>query len=93
MTAIATLRQEVLVKGFAIRENILPPSEVSRLLTAIAQIDEPSSLQRRNSVFAVRNLLDASPAIRELPNSIAIRALIAEKCDVYCVWSFVRQWL
>lgn len=75
MTAIATLRQEVLVKGFAIRENILPPSEVTQLLAAIAQIDEPDILQRRNSVYAVRNLLDASPAIRELPNSIAIRAL------------------
>ena len=72
----ANLHQEIEENGFAIRENILSPSEVSRLLEAVAQIDEPGALQRRNSVYALRNLLDASPAIRELADSAAIRTLV-----------------
>jgi hypothetical protein len=62
----ANLHDEIAENGFAIREKILSPSEVTQLLKAIAQIDEPGALQRRNSVYAVRNLLDASLAIREL---------------------------
>ena len=72
----ANLREEVVENGFAIRENILSAAEIARLLQSLAQIDRPSSLQRRNSVYAVRNLLDASPAIRELANSAAIRTLV-----------------
>ena len=74
--APANLQDEIEKNGFAIRENILPPSEVNQLLAAIAQIDEPGVLQRRSSIYAVRNLLDASPEIRELTDSAAIRALI-----------------
>jgi hypothetical protein len=70
------LHDEIEENGFAIRENILAPSEITDLLKAIAQIDEPSALQRRNSVYALRNLLDASPAIRELANSTAMRNLV-----------------
>jgi hypothetical protein len=73
---LANLHDEIEQNGFAIRENILSPSEVIHLLEAIAQIDDPGTLQRRNSVYAVRNLLDASPGIRELANSAPIRALV-----------------
>ena len=70
------LQYEIEENGFAIRENILSPSEVTQLLAAIAQIDEPSALRRRDSIYAFRNLLDASPDIRELTNSTAIRNLV-----------------
>ena len=76
MPAIANLQDEIEEYGFAIREKILSQSEVTCLLKAIAQIDEPGALQRRNSVYAVRNLLDALPTIRELANSAAIRNLV-----------------
>jgi len=72
----ANLHDEVEENGFALRENILSPSEVTHLLKAIAQIDEPGALQRRNSVYAVRNLLDASREIRELANSATIHTLV-----------------
>jgi ectoine hydroxylase-related dioxygenase (phytanoyl-CoA dioxygenase family) len=76
MPFVSVLQTEIEENGFAIREDILTPSEVARLLTAIAQIGESGTLQRRNSVFAVRNLLDVSPEIRDLANSAAIRELI-----------------
>lgn len=93
MLTTSNLHDEVEEYGFAIREKILSQSEVTCLLKAIAQIDEPGALQRRNSVYAVRNLLDASPDIFELANSAPVRALVAERCDVYRVWSFGGQWL
>jgi hypothetical protein len=70
------LRKEIDENGFAIRENILSPTEVTRLLETIAPINRPGTLQKRNSVYAVRNLLNASPTIRELSGSAAIRNLV-----------------
>jgi hypothetical protein len=65
MPFVAALQTDIDANGFAIRENILSTTHVSGLLKAIATVDEPSSLQRRGTVYAVPNLLDASPAIRE----------------------------
>lgn len=76
MPAIDNLPEAVYENGFALRENILSSTEIARLLQTLAQINQPSALQRRNSVYAIRNLLDASPAIRELANSAAIRNLV-----------------
>jgi len=73
---IANLLEEIEENGFALRENTLSLSEIARLLTNLAEIDHPGTLQRRNAVFAIRNLLDALPEFRELANSAAIRALI-----------------
>jgi ectoine hydroxylase-related dioxygenase (phytanoyl-CoA dioxygenase family) len=73
---IENLREEIEENGFAIRENILSPSEITQLHMAIARIDEAGALQRRKSIYAVRNLLDISPEIRDLANWTTIRELV-----------------
>jgi hypothetical protein len=71
-----SLKIEIAQNGFAIRESILSPSEVTELLSALDQIDQASSLRKRSSIFAIRNLLDASPAILELAHSTVVRTLV-----------------
>ena len=68
---ILTDATAVLVDGFEIIENILAPSEVSRLLTALAQ-HEPSERGRGG----IRNLLDLVHAVAHLATSPAIRNLV-----------------
>ena len=46
------------------------------LLTSLESIGETGSVRKRGGVFAVRNLLDVSPEVRELANSEAVRALV-----------------
>lgn len=76
MSTIVNLLEEIEENGFALRENILSPSEIDRLLAALDQINRPGTLRRRNVVFAIRNLLEDSPEVRALANSTAIRALV-----------------
>ena len=76
MSIIATLQEEIDKNGFAICEKVLSVQEVSKLLIAIAQIEESNSVRKRGGVFAVRNLLDVSPEVRELANSSSVRTLV-----------------
>lgn len=76
MPPYSKLEREIQENGFALRGNRLTPSEIDSLLDAITQVDHSGGLQRRDSVFAIRNLLDASPEIRELADSAVLRALV-----------------
>ena len=62
--------------GFAIMEGLLPHTVVEHLLTSLEHISDTGSVRKRGGVFAVRNLLDASPEVRELAHSEAIRTLV-----------------
>ena len=68
---------EVAAKGFAIVEGVLSRSAVEHLLTCLAHIGDTGSVRKRGGIFAVRNLLDVSPEVRELAHSEAVRALVA----------------
>ncbi len=62
--------------GFAIVEDVLPHSAVEHLLTSLEHIGDTGSVRKRGGIFAVRNLLDVSPEVRELAHSEAIRTLV-----------------
>ncbi len=67
---------EVAAKGFAIVEGVLSRSAVENLLTCLAHIGDTGSVRKRGGIFAVRNLLDVSPEVRELAHSETVRALV-----------------
>lgn len=60
--------------GFAVISGVLNIAQVESLREIVARI-EGQGVSRRQSVFAIRNLLDA-PEIKELARSSAVRALI-----------------
>ncbi len=62
--------------GFAIVEGVLSNPTVDHLLTSLEQISDTGSVRKRGGMFAVRNLLDVSPEVRELANSQAVRAWV-----------------
>ena len=63
--------------GFAIVEGVLPRAMIDHLLSSLAHIGDTGSVRKRGGIFAVRNLLDVSPEVRELAHSEAVRALVA----------------
>lgn len=62
--------------GFAIVEGILTPQEVDELLIALERIRDTGSVRKRGGIFAVRNLLDMSPEVRNLAESEKIGMLV-----------------
>lgn len=70
------IENEVQTGGFAIVESVLSRQQVDDLLNALERIGETGSVRKRGGIFAVRNLLDESPEVRELASSEAVRALV-----------------
>lgn len=68
---------EVRTDGFAIVEGVLSRTIVEHLLTSLEHISDTGSVRKRGGIFAVRNLLDVSPEVRELAHSEAIRTPVA----------------
>ncbi len=76
MIAAAEIGAAVETDGFAIVEGVLSRAMVDHLLTSLAHIGDTGSVRKRGGIFAVRNLLDVSPEVRELAHSEAVRALV-----------------
>ena len=76
MLNASTLMLEIEQNGFAISEGILSAPQVAHLLSALQRIDQSASVRKRGGIFAVRNLLDVSPEVRELAASAHIRKLV-----------------
>jgi hypothetical protein len=62
--------------GFAIVEGVLTHTTIEHLLASLKHIGDTGSVRKRGGIFAVRNLLDVSPKVRELAHSEAARALV-----------------
>lgn len=62
--------------GFARCRAVLSPTDIAELLAAISRMNEHPGLRKKTGVFAVRNLLEECPEIRELACSQAVRDLI-----------------
>ena len=77
MAATAEIGATVETDGFAILEGVLSPTVVEHLLTFFEHIGDTAAVRKRGGIFAVRNLLDVSPEVRELAHSEAVRALVA----------------
>jgi len=62
--------------GYALVPDVLGGDDVQRLLAALEEADEAEGVRRRESVYAIRNLLEAVPAVAGLARSPAVRALV-----------------
>ena len=62
--------------GFALVPDVVGEDEVRHLLAALGDADEAEGVRRRESVYAIRNLLEAVPAVTVLARSPEVRALV-----------------
>jgi len=76
MTATLSCRDQLLTDGFAIIRGILSSHEIPQLIGSLRRLGEDDSVRRRGGVFAVRNLLDVSPAVRELAHSPRVLEMV-----------------
>ncbi|QDT63194.1 phytanoyl-CoA dioxygenase family protein [Calycomorphotria hydatis] len=80
--------------GFAIFPSVLSSDDIEEVIAALSQLPESDAVRRRVSIYGVRNLLETSPAIRELavrpeiwqfvvpvlgPHAFAARAILFNK--------------
>ena len=63
-------------EGFAVVEDVVDASTVDELIGALEEIGEGEGVRRRQSVYAIRNLLDQCPRVRELADSTSIRQYV-----------------
>lgn len=66
--------------GFAVIRDAVDSDAIADLLQALSELDDgkqnEEGIKRRGSVYAIRDLLDAVPSVRDLTDSPAIRALV-----------------
>lgn len=55
--------------GFAILPGVFSSAEVSQLIEAMARIERHAGVRSWGGVYAVRDLMDASPEVAELARS------------------------
>jgi hypothetical protein len=67
--------------GFSILPGIFDAPEVERLIDDVSKIPTEEGVRSRGGVYAVRNLLDFSPAIRELAWSARVRCIMEAHLD------------
>jgi len=67
----------LITDGFAIVPNVLDGAQIGRLLADLAAPVPGPSLRTRGGLFAIRNLLEAVPAVDRLARSKAVRNLVA----------------
>lgn len=62
--------------GFALVPGAIGSAEVARLLGALDAAEAGDGVRRRGSVYAIRNLMEVVPEVRELAGSAPVRALV-----------------
>ncbi|MFL6229763.1 MAG: phytanoyl-CoA dioxygenase family protein [Pyrinomonadaceae bacterium] len=62
--------------GFAVVPQIIEHERISELISALATVGEASGARRRGDIYAIRNLLEVVPALRELAESSRVRSLV-----------------
>lgn len=76
MLVTDTYTETVERDGFAVVEGVVPDGVADALLPALANVDHEGAVARRGGVHAVRNLLEAVPAVRDLARMPSVRALV-----------------
>ncbi|MCZ6835848.1 MAG: phytanoyl-CoA dioxygenase family protein [Planctomycetota bacterium] len=79
MNSLAELQYD----GFTIIPDVLDQGQVESLRASIRVIEEAEPVhQRKGSMYAIRNLMDVVPAVRELASSDSVRHLIESRRGV-----------
>jgi len=68
--------QSIEQNGFAIISNVVEDGTISALINALDQAGSQKGVRRRESVYAIRSLLEAVPQVAALAAAPAIRALL-----------------
>ena len=76
MPALTNSQFSVETDGFAIVEDVLTATAADDLICAMQRLGDSISLRKRGGIFAVRNLLDLSPEVRELAKTTSVRNLV-----------------
>ena len=69
------------VDGFTLLPAVFAREEITALIDATAAIAEKKSVRSRGGVYAIRNLLEVSPAMRALAASPKLRAIVETHLD------------
>jgi Phytanoyl-CoA dioxygenase (PhyH) len=64
--------------GFSILPGVLATPVIGRLIDSLSEVADERGVRSRGGVYAIRNLLDMSPAIKELAFSAKIRSIVEE---------------
>jgi ectoine hydroxylase-related dioxygenase (phytanoyl-CoA dioxygenase family) len=78
MQTRSTLREALDAQGFAVVDGIVPAEMIDRVIPAVTAVDHEGAVERRGSLHAIRNLLEAVPEVQELARSAAVRSLVEE---------------
>jgi ectoine hydroxylase-related dioxygenase (phytanoyl-CoA dioxygenase family) len=76
-----SLRKALDDTGFAVIDDVVPVEALNRLIPAVAAVDHEGAVERRGSVHAIRNLLEAVPEVQELARSSQVRSLVDDVLD------------
>lgn len=80
----ATFADQLRTDGYAIVADVIDESKVLALRRAIEDLPESEEVRRRANVYGVRNLLEISPAIRELAAGPEVRSLASAVLGEHC---------
>jgi ectoine hydroxylase-related dioxygenase (phytanoyl-CoA dioxygenase family) len=67
---------ELLEKGFLVVPHVFNLEKLEHLKTQVSSVAGTKGIRRRGGTYAIRNLLEACPAVRRLGNSSQIRSLV-----------------
>lgn len=76
--------ERLALDGFAVIPHCFEIEEVQELAAALDHLDTANSIRRGNQIYAIRNLLDVHPVVRELADSRKIRGLVEPVLGAHC---------
>jgi ectoine hydroxylase-related dioxygenase (phytanoyl-CoA dioxygenase family) len=85
MTAeVKAITRRVGRDGFAIVPRVVGEERIAALLSALRAISEGVGARRKGSVYAIRNLLEVVPSLREVAESAPVRSLVEPLLGAEC---------
>lgn len=64
-------------KGFLVVPRVFDVQQLEQLKTEVSLVSRENGVRRRGETYAIRNLLEACPAVRSLADSSQIRSLVS----------------
>jgi len=72
------IRADLDARGFTIVEDVVPALTVAAAIAAIEQADASAARRRQGATYAVRNLLQSVPAMRDIAEHGEVQRLVSE---------------
>jgi ectoine hydroxylase-related dioxygenase (phytanoyl-CoA dioxygenase family) len=78
------IKESVERDGFAVVPHVIGKEKVSQIICALEAIGGTVGARRQGSIYAIRNLLEVVPALRELARSQHVRSLVEPIIGAHC---------